>query len=74
MQLNSWESVHSIRLERRATVAVSTRKRCGPRPTDITPASIRESDSFSVKSESMRKGIISIACVVTIMDNENDGT
>lgn len=46
-----YESDHNMRVESKATVAVSTRRRRGPRPTATAPASIREFNSFSVKSK-----------------------
>ncbi|PWA65803.1 hypothetical protein CTI12_AA173660 [Artemisia annua] len=43
-------SDHNIAVDRSATVAVSTRRRCGPRPTAVAPASSIDFTSVSVKS------------------------
>lgn len=43
---------HNIAVARSATVAVSTRRRCGPSPTAVAPASCIEFTSAPVKSPS----------------------
>ena len=48
------ESDHKITVAKSAIVAVSTRKRSGPRPTVVAPASTIIFNSFSVKSEALR--------------------
>lgn len=44
------ESDHNMAVAKSAIVAVSTRSRCGPRPTAVAPASSIILTSFSVKS------------------------